>query len=142
MPPFFFFFSQGHSPFNRTKSMLQILRVWPGRRRRWWVALAGNYLRQFVIFWNNGWNGFWCSVLSEIIFGCNCGFVFKFGLWIFGFGGFDCEYFEQCVPIFGYLQHYLVLLTYMNLFIDFFNEFESVVQILEILLLTLAFCFW
>ena len=28
-------FSQGHGPFNRTKSVLRILRVWPGRRRPW-----------------------------------------------------------------------------------------------------------
>ncbi|KAL0000358.1 hypothetical protein SO802_014139 [Lithocarpus litseifolius] len=30
-----------HGPFNRTKSVLWILRVWPGRRRPWRVALAG-----------------------------------------------------------------------------------------------------
>ena len=66
---FSFSFSQGHGPFNRTKSVLRILRVWPGRRHPCRVALAGNYLRQFVVFCNNGWNAIWCSVLFENIFG-------------------------------------------------------------------------
>ena len=66
---FSFSFSQGHSPFNWTKLVLRILRVWPGRRHPCRVALAGNYLRQFVVFCNNGWNAIWCSVLFENIFG-------------------------------------------------------------------------
>ena len=70
MPFFFSFsFSQGHSPFNWTKLVLRILRVWPGRRHPCRVALASNYLRQFVVFCNNGWNTIWCSVLFENIFG-------------------------------------------------------------------------
>ena len=66
---FFFFFSisQGHHPLNRIKSVLWVFKVWSRRQCPWWVALAGNYLGQFRVFWGIGCNGFWYSVLSEII---------------------------------------------------------------------------
>ena len=65
--------SQGHHPLNRIKSVLWVFKVWSRRRCPWQVALAGNYLRQFRVFWGIRCNGFWYSVLSEIILGCNCG---------------------------------------------------------------------
>ena len=83
----FFSISQGHHPLNRIKSVLWVFKVLSRRRCPWRVALAGNYLRQFWVFWGVRCNGFWYSVLSEIILGCS--------------GGFDSKCFEQCGPIFG-----------------------------------------
>ena len=84
---FFFSISQGHHPLNRIKSVLWVFKVLSRRRCPSRVALVGNYLRQFWVFWGVRCNGFWYSVLSEIILGCS--------------GGFDSKCFEQCGPLFG-----------------------------------------
>ena len=84
---FFFSISQGHHPLNRIKSVLWVFKVLSRRHCPSRVALVGNYLRQFWVFWGVRCNGFWYSVLSEIILGCS--------------GGFDSKCFEQCGPIFG-----------------------------------------
>ena len=72
---FFLFFSRSQSLQSDQISAV-VLRVWLGRHRPYRVKWV-------LVFY----------VVREY-FRCNCGFVFKFGLWILGFGGFDCEYFE------------------------------------------------
>ena len=59
----FFFFQ------NRIKSVLWVFKVWSRRRWPWRVALAGNYLRQFRVFWGIGCNGFGILCYPRLFWG-------------------------------------------------------------------------